>query len=62
MGYKFIEELTFENGTIYKGYLLNDMRHGTGVQVFPDKAKYKGEWRENKANGYGVYIHFNGSR
>ena len=26
------------------------MRHGPGVQVWPDNAKYEGEWRENKAN------------
>ena len=31
MGLQFIDELAFENGAIYKGYLLNDMRHGPGV-------------------------------
>jgi hypothetical protein len=31
MGLQFIEELAFENGAIYKGYLLNEMRHGPGV-------------------------------
>ena len=28
---QFIEELIFENGAVYKGYLENGMRHGPGV-------------------------------
>ena len=43
--------LSLDVGAVYKGYLLNEMRHGPGVQVWPDNAKYEGEWRENKANG-----------
>jgi hypothetical protein len=30
-GLQFIDELAFENGAVYKGYLLDDMRHGPGV-------------------------------
>ena len=48
---QFIEELIFENGAVYKGYLENGMRHGPGVQIWPDGAKYEGDWRRNKANG-----------
>lgn len=59
-GFQFIEELAFENGAVYKGYLLNDMRHGPGVQVWPDNAKYEGEWRDNKANGRGKFWHADG--
>ena len=36
------------------------MRHGPGVQVWPDNAKYEGEWRENKANGRGKFWHADG--
>ena len=28
---QFIEELIFENGAVYKGYLQGGMRHGPGV-------------------------------
>lgn len=28
---QFIEELIFENGAVYKGYLENGMRQGPGV-------------------------------
>jgi hypothetical protein len=59
-GLQFIEELAFENGAVYKGYLQNEMRHGPGVQVWPDNAKYEGEWRENKANGRGKFWHADG--
>jgi hypothetical protein len=59
-GLAFVEELAFENGAVYKGYLHNEMRHGPGVQVWPDNAKYEGEWRENKANGRGKFWHADG--
>merc|ERR1712167_324679 len=57
---QFIEELVFENGAVYKGYLLEGLRHGPGTQVWPDGAKYEGEWRENKANGKGKFWHADG--
>ena len=59
-GLQYVEELAFENGAVYKGYLSNEMRHGPGVQVWPDNAKYEGEWRENKANGRGKFWHADG--
>lgn len=59
-GLAFVEELAFENGAVYKGYLKDEMRHGPGVQVWPDNAKYEGEWRENKANGRGKFWHADG--
>ena len=31
MNLQFIEELIFENGAVYKGYLENGMRHGPGL-------------------------------
>ena len=39
-----------------------------GKSLIIKKFKYKfiftviGEWKEDKANGYGVYIHVNGAR
>ena len=49
----FVEELQFENGSVYKGYMKDGMRHGPGTQLWPDGARYTGEWRYNKANGKG---------
>ena len=59
-GLMFIEELAFENGSVYKGYMLNDKRHGPGVQRWADGAKYEGEWKENKASGKGKFYHAEG--
>ena len=42
------------------GYLRDGMRHGPGVQVWPDGAKYEGEWKFNKANGKGKFWHADG--
>ena len=69
-GLQFIEELVFENGAVYKGnshlinskigYLKEGLRHGPGTQVWPDGAKYEGEWQNNKANGRGKFWHADG--
>jgi hypothetical protein len=31
LGLQFIEELVFENGAVYKGYLKDGARHGPGT-------------------------------
>jgi len=31
LGLQFIEELIFENGAVYKGYLQDGTRHGPGT-------------------------------
>jgi len=36
------------------------MRDGTGVQIWPDGAKFEGEWKENRAHGYGKFTHADG--
>lgn len=36
------------------------MRHGYGVQIWPDGAKYEGKWRNNKAHGKGKFWHADG--
>ena len=36
------------------------MRHGYGVQVWPDGAKYEGMWEDGKATGKGKFVHVDG--
>lgn len=36
------------------------MRDGYGVQIWPDGARYEGEWRRNKAHGKGKFWHVDG--
>ena len=59
-GLNFIEELVFENGAVYRGYLKDGSRHGPGTQIWPDGARYEGEWQFNKANGEGKFWHADG--
>ena len=42
------------NGNIYKGQVLNGMRHGHGEMNFVDGGKYVGQFDQNKLTGYGV--------
>ncbi len=69
------EEIVFEDGTVYRGQiksvhespgrsismiLRNTIRHGYGMQVWPDGAKYEGYWRDNVAEGRGMFYHVDG--
>jgi hypothetical protein len=36
------------------------LRSGQGTQVWPDGAKYEGNWENNKANGKGKFFHADG--
>ena len=36
------------------------VKHGYGVQIWKDGAKYEGEWVNGKANGKGTFYHLNG--
>ena len=40
-------EHQFESGAVYRGMWLNRARHGYGEQIWPDGAKYQGEWQDN---------------
>ena len=40
--------------------MKDGQRHGFGIQVWPDGAKYEGYWRDNVANGKGKFYHIDG--
>lgn len=42
------------------GQWRGTMRHGFGVQVWPDGAKYEGYWKSDKAHGKGKFYHVEG--
>ena len=55
-------EFVFDNGARYSGQWSGNMRHGFGVQVWPDGARYEGYWKKNKAHGKGTFWHVYGDR
>lgn len=49
------DPVKFKNGVIYHGEWRGNIRWGYGVQVWPDGAKYEGDWVNGKANGKGTF-------
>ena len=46
----------------YNGEFEDDMRHGYGVYVWPEKGKYEGHFEHDKKHGYGIFTMNNGDR
>lgn len=40
--------------------MRGDVREGYGVQVWTDGAKYEGYWKDNMAEGRGIFWHAEG--
>merc|ERR1712050_827975 len=51
---------TFKSGAVYDGEWKGCMRHGYGVQQWPDGTTYAGEWEESRAEGRGRFVHCDG--
>lgn len=46
---------TWPDGRKYKGYYINDKKHGTGVYSQPDGTSYDGGWKLGKQHGKGIF-------
>jgi len=55
----YVKKYKFDNA-IYTGEMNSGIRHGNGAQLWDDGAKYEGEWRHDKASGYGTFYHVDG--
>lgn len=56
-----VRELTFADGSIYRGAVRGTQLHGKGEYV-SKSFKYEGEWNEGLKQGHGVYVWDNGDR
>ena len=50
----------YKQGSEYRGYKLNGLRHGYGVFYYQDGGMYEGEWKENKMHGRGKLYYQSG--
>lgn len=41
----------YKTGATYEGDWIGGFRDGVGIQIWPDGAKYDGEWKDNRAHG-----------
>jgi hypothetical protein len=46
--------LKFHDGAIYNGTWLNGKMAGFGEMILPSKARYVGEWKDNRQDGKGT--------
>jgi hypothetical protein len=56
-----VRELTFADGSIYRGAVRGSTLHGKGEYV-SKSFKYEGDWNEGVKQGHGVYVWDNGDR
>ena len=42
-----------KNGAHYNGEWLNNLQDGHGVQIYKNKARVEGEWKQGKVSGFG---------
>lgn len=59
---KLKQSTEYENKAIYYGERSNDsnQRHGRGIQIWIDGARYEGYWKNDKANLHGKLTHADG--
>ena len=57
-GLTFKDELVQDDGAVFRGQVRNDkIRHGYGIQVWPDGKKYEGYWRNGERSGRGRLVY-----
>lgn len=49
------DNLEFEDGTIYKGDVLNGQKQGSGKLIFPNGDEFIGKFDDDEINGWGVF-------
>ena len=48
-------KLTFSDGSIFEGEMMNNKANGYGTCNYTNGDIYEGEWLDNKKDGYGIF-------
>ena len=51
----------FKDGSIYKGYLIDNKANNEGILQYLDGDTFQGEFKSDKKIGFGIYSHINGT-
>ena len=54
--------VVFENGDVYEGDFVNNIKEGYGIMSYNNGEKYQGEFKNNVKDGYGIMIYSNGEK
>jgi hypothetical protein len=60
MGSKILVYETYEDGSVYHGEKLNNLRDGKGKFYYSDGGMYDGDWKGGHIDGFGVLFYPNG--
>ncbi|CAD8200194.1 unnamed protein product [Paramecium octaurelia] len=58
----YIYRITYQNGDVYEGELLNDLKDGLGTYYYENGEKYDGLFSEDLIHGYGKYFFIGGHK
>lgn len=55
------ETVSYKDGSVYTGEVMEGKRHGKGKMTWPNGDVYEGDWREDRRTGKGKYYFSNGN-
>jgi hypothetical protein len=58
---EYIDELSYSDGSSYKGDIDNGVPHGKGLMTWADGSTYDGEWLDGVHHGFGKYTWADGT-
>jgi len=57
-----VQEIAYDNGEKYAGFIKDGLPHGYGIKSYPDGARYEGNWQDGFEYGMETYFFPNGDR
>jgi hypothetical protein len=44
------------SGSVFQGTLVNSLKHGSGEELFGNGDVYRGDYQNNRFDGFGSYV------